>query len=123
MELLRHRRAADHVPTLEHRHLQPRPGQVEGADQAVVPPADQDHIDLAHYRGVPTSTWRPPQLPSSPAVSAGNPRTREIEWLRGRAAMAGRGFMGGRGWRPAMTGGSGAAVTPRPSGPRALGAR
>ena len=44
MEFLGHRRPADHAPPLEHRHLQPGAGQVEGADEAIVPPADDDDV-------------------------------------------------------------------------------
>ena len=36
MELLGHRRAADDVAPLEHAHLEPGAGEVEGADEAVV---------------------------------------------------------------------------------------
>ena len=33
MEFLGHRRPADHGARLEHRHLQPARGEIEGADQ------------------------------------------------------------------------------------------
>src|SRR3546814_5028938 len=45
MELLRHRRAADHGPPVHHLHPQPRGGQVAGAGQAVVSGADDDGIE------------------------------------------------------------------------------
>ena len=54
MELLGHRRATDHRPGLADRYLQPRPGQIPGADQAVVATADDDRvprISTRHHKG------------------------------------------------------------------------
>ena len=49
MELLRHCRAADDGPPLQDAHLVPRPRQVKGADQPIMPAADDDGvIALAH---------------------------------------------------------------------------
>jgi hypothetical protein len=44
MELLGHRGPADHAARLADRDLQPGLGQVEGADQPVVPPADDHRV-------------------------------------------------------------------------------
>ena len=44
MELLGHRRAADHVAPFEHGDLQPRLGEISRADEAVVAAADQDRV-------------------------------------------------------------------------------
>ena len=44
VELLRHCRAADHLPTLQHQHLAAAAGEVIGADHAVVPAADDDGV-------------------------------------------------------------------------------
>jgi hypothetical protein len=43
-DLLGHRRAAEHVPTLEHDRPEPGPCQVRGAHEAVVAPADDDRV-------------------------------------------------------------------------------
>ena len=54
MEFLGHRRAADHRPGLADRHLQARPGQIPGADQAVVATADDDRVprlSTRHHKG------------------------------------------------------------------------
>ncbi len=48
--LFRDRGAADHVPPLEHQHLAPRPRQVGGVDEPVVPAADDDHVVVRHGR-------------------------------------------------------------------------
>ena len=49
VELLGHRRAADHVPPFQHPHLQPRLGEVESADEAIVAAADnQGVIGIGH---------------------------------------------------------------------------
>ena len=44
MEFLGHGRAADDVPTLEHGHLQPRRGEIGGADEPVMPTPDDDDV-------------------------------------------------------------------------------
>ncbi len=44
MEFFRDGRAADDRAALEHRHLQPGLGQIGGADEAVVPPSDDDGV-------------------------------------------------------------------------------
>ena len=93
VELLGHRRAADHVAALQHRHLEPGAGEVEGADEAVVAAADDDGVGLgrgAHRASIaearaPSSVFsrrrrRPPSAkprfrhpppPSSPAAPGG----------------------------------------------------
>ncbi len=44
VELFRHRRTADDRPALEHAHGHPGARQVEGADEAIVPAADDDGV-------------------------------------------------------------------------------
>ena len=44
MEFLGHRRAADDVAAFEHADLQPRAREIEGADQAVMPAADDQRV-------------------------------------------------------------------------------
>ena len=41
-------RAAEHVPALEHEHAAARPRQIRRVRQAVVAPADHDHVVLGH---------------------------------------------------------------------------
>ena len=43
-DLLGHRRAAEHVPPLEHQHLAPGAREIGGVDQAVVAAADDDDV-------------------------------------------------------------------------------
>ena len=50
VELFRHRRAADHVPTLQHQHLAAPAGEVIGADEAVMPAADYDGVVIVGLR-------------------------------------------------------------------------
>lgn len=44
MKLFRHGRAAGHVPSLEHRDLEPGAREVVGADEAVVPASDDENV-------------------------------------------------------------------------------
>jgi hypothetical protein len=46
MELLGHRRAADHRAAFEHAYPQPGAGEVERADQPVVAAADDQRVVL-----------------------------------------------------------------------------
>ncbi len=50
VELLGHRRAADDVAALQHRHLQSGAGEIEGADQPVVAAADDDDVALVGHQ-------------------------------------------------------------------------
>ena len=49
-DLFGDRRAADHVPPLEHQHLAPGPRQVGGVDEPVVAAADDDDVVGRHGR-------------------------------------------------------------------------
>ena len=51
MEFLRHRRAADDMPALEHGDLQPGRGEIGGADQPVMPAADDDDVGALRSAG------------------------------------------------------------------------
>ena len=42
--LLRHRRAAEHVPPLEDEHLAPGPREIRGVREAVVSASDDDGV-------------------------------------------------------------------------------
>src|SRR3546814_2197064 len=44
VEFLRHRRAADDTSPLDHANLEARLGEIEGADEAVMPGADDDRV-------------------------------------------------------------------------------
>ena len=66
MEFLGHRRATDYRPGLADRYLQPRPGQIPGADQAVVATADDDRvpcISTRHHKGFYYSIPWPTPMP------------------------------------------------------------
>ena len=52
--LLRNRSAADRERALEHEHRPPRPREVRGGDQAVVPAADDDDVGVGHGVSRPT---------------------------------------------------------------------
>ena len=62
MEFLGHRRATDYRPGLADRYLQPRPGQIPGADQAIVATADDDRVPRLSTRRhkVPITSPGPP---------------------------------------------------------------
>ncbi len=49
VELLGDRRPADDAAPLQHSHLQSRPRQIEGADQAVVPAPDDDDVGVSAH--------------------------------------------------------------------------
>ncbi len=51
MEFLRHRRAADHAATLQYGDLQAGAGQIPGADEAIVAPADDNHVSCGFSHG------------------------------------------------------------------------
>ena len=44
------RRAAEHVPPLEHEDLPPRAREIRGVDQAVVAAADDDDVEYVSHR-------------------------------------------------------------------------
>ena len=46
-KLLRHRRPADDMPPLQHGDLQPRLGEIGGADEPVMPTPDDDDVGFA----------------------------------------------------------------------------
>ena len=54
VEFLRHRRTADHMAAFQHFHLQPRAGEIKGADEPVVAGPDDDGVKvlLCHGRGL-----------------------------------------------------------------------
>jgi hypothetical protein len=52
VELLGHRRAADHAALLQHRHLQSGARQVPGTDQAIVAASDDDCVNHGFLPGM-----------------------------------------------------------------------
>jgi hypothetical protein len=49
VEFLRHRRAADDVPALQHRHLQSLRGEIISADEAVMAGADDENVGVGGH--------------------------------------------------------------------------
>ncbi|MET3281015.1 hypothetical protein ABIF43_006504 [Bradyrhizobium japonicum] len=48
MKLLRDRRSADHLATLDHAHAQPRHREIGRAGEAVMASADDDDVGFGH---------------------------------------------------------------------------
>ncbi len=69
MEFLGDRRAPDDVPPLEHADLQPGTREIEGADEAVMPTADDDRVVFLH--GYPPEFRRCAAAATSPAPARG----------------------------------------------------